>query len=158
MSLLYLDERHFQEFVYELVEVLHRELPSEPLPDYRRADAAGLNTTLAFVRDDRYYATIFTKAAYLLVSIALGHFYANGNKRLAYVTALTFLQVNGYRLHPEWHAAFRELLIRVVDSQGNGGLSFQERLGEAGAFLKEHTIHSKPERNLWNRLLRGLGR
>lgn len=42
----------------------------------------------------RYYRTFFQKAAYLFLAVNKGHFFENGNKRLALVLLVTFVYQN----------------------------------------------------------------
>lgn len=44
------------------------------------------------------YITIFDKAAALMHSLLLNHPFVDGNKRTAVVSALSFLELNGYSL------------------------------------------------------------
>ena len=43
------------------------------------------------------YPSIFMKASVLCFSIAEGQLFVDGNKRTALISALTFLDINGYR-------------------------------------------------------------
>lgn len=49
-----------------------------------------------FVRVD-LYSTIFDKAAALIHSLLMNHPFVDGNKRTAMYSAMTFLELNGYR-------------------------------------------------------------
>lgn len=72
----------------------------EEVPHYTR-ETSGMGKLLGVlekVRIDLYYPTLFDKATYLLVAINKGHFFSNGNKRLALVIALDFLILNGARV------------------------------------------------------------
>ncbi|MBY0110996.1 Fic family protein [Patescibacteria group bacterium] len=53
---------------------------------------------LTQVRSDTYYPTLLDKAVYLLVGINKGHFFSNGNKRLALVVTTFFLGMNDLQL------------------------------------------------------------
>jgi prophage maintenance system killer protein len=55
-----------------------------------------LNATLNHVQQD-WYPTKLEKAAYIFVSINKGHFFANGNKRLALIVTLFFLYENNFK-------------------------------------------------------------
>jgi death-on-curing protein len=47
------------------------------------------------------YPTVFNKAATLMHSLVLNHAFVDGNKRTATVSAIVFLEMNGYKLHVE---------------------------------------------------------
>ncbi|MEK6882228.1 MAG: type II toxin-antitoxin system death-on-curing family toxin, partial [Nanoarchaeota archaeon] len=50
------------------------------------------------VQMDEFYKDLFDKAAYLLVQINKGHFFSNGNKRLALVMLMGFININDYHI------------------------------------------------------------
>lgn len=57
-----------------------------------------------------FYATLPEKAASLLYALAKGHACPNGNKRLASVLTLEFLQRNGYFVWVESNALAEQVL------------------------------------------------
>jgi hypothetical protein len=65
------------------------------------------------VRSDTYYPTVLEKAVYLLVSINKGHFFSNGNKRLALVVMTLFLAVNDLQLRTGDKTWYREILTEL---------------------------------------------
>ena len=58
----------------------------------------GLEGVLDGVRSDHFYPDVYSKTTYLLVQINKGHFFSNGNKRLALVCALFFIFINEYEI------------------------------------------------------------
>lgn len=74
----------------------------EEVPDYT-AERLGVDKLIGIlngVREDSYYPDVIQKAAYLLLQINKGHFFSNGNKRLALVTSVGFLAINDMALDP----------------------------------------------------------
>ena len=67
-----------------------------------------LASILEFVRNDDYYPNLFSKAAYLLVTISTGHKFGNGNKRLALFTYIYFLHRNKIIIRPRRVKAYRK--------------------------------------------------
>ena len=65
---------------------------------------------LTQVQSDTYYPTLLDKAAYLLVNINKGHFFSNGNKRLALVVTTVFLVMNDLQLKAESKEWYRTIL------------------------------------------------
>jgi death on curing protein len=64
------------------------------------------------------YATIWEKAAALLQSLACNHGWVDGNKRTAWVTAFTFLTVNGHPLDPGFDQdAAEEFMVAVAEGR-----------------------------------------
>src|SRR3989338_7247081 len=72
----------------------------EEVPQYKN-ETPGMGKLLGVLekaRMDIYYPSLLDKATYLFVAINKGHFFSNGNKRLALVIALGFLALNERRL------------------------------------------------------------
>ena len=63
-------------------------------------DEGGILATLDFVRNDAYYPSIADKLSYIVFSFCSGHFFNDGNKRIALTLGAYFLHKNGYY----WHA------------------------------------------------------
>ncbi|CAN7453287.1 type II toxin-antitoxin system death-on-curing family toxin [Microbacterium sp. LjRoot45] len=66
------------------------------------------------------YADVFLKAGALFSSLAQNHAFFDGNKRFAWVTTLTFLELNGIRTDMPLEEAF-DLVLAVA--QGHAGLA-----------------------------------
>lgn len=93
-------------------------------------DEGGIRATLDFVRNDLYYSTFAEKLTYLMFRFCSGHFFNDGNKRIALTLGAYFLHKNEYH----WHACIcmrtlesiiyhvaasnidQDLLQRIVDS------------------------------------------
>lgn len=93
-------------------------------------DEGGIRATLDFVRNDLYYSTFAEKLTYLMFRFCSGHFFNDGNKRIALTLGTYFLHKNEYY----WHACIcmrtlesiiyhvaasnidQDLLQRIVDS------------------------------------------
>jgi death-on-curing family protein len=66
------------------------------------------------IQSDVFYPTLLDKAAYLLIGINKGHFFSNGNKRLALVATTVFLTLNDItfkKAEKEWYRETLELLF-----------------------------------------------
>lgn len=70
---------------------------SESTPHYadNHYGLESLNGVLERVQE-YWYEGIYGKATYLFLAINKGHFFINGNKRLALILTLEFLKENGY--------------------------------------------------------------
>lgn len=62
------------------------------------------------------YPDLFVKAAALFSSLAQNHPFFDGNKRFAWVTTLTFLELNGVVIDMTTDSAF-ELVLNVAQSR-----------------------------------------
>ncbi len=87
----------------------------EEVPVYREnpEGIAKLLGVLERARMDTYYPTLLDKATHLLLSINKGHFFSNGNKRLALVVTTTFLTINGSRLKENLKESYKDLLASL---------------------------------------------
>ena len=105
----YLAAEHLDPIFAFVAERYGRE---EEVPIYRdnRGGVAQLLGVLERARMDLYYPTLLDKATHLLLSINKGHFFSNGNKRLALVVTTTFLTINEKHLEENSKESYRELL------------------------------------------------
>lgn len=63
-------------------------------------DEGGILATLDFIQNDNYYPTFTDKLSYLVFRFCSGHFFYDGNKRIALTLGAYFLHKNN---HP-WEA------------------------------------------------------
>lgn len=87
----------------------------EEVPAYRenKEGIAKLLGVLERARMDTYYPDLLDKATHLLLSINEGHFFSNGNKRLALVTTTAFLAINAKTLKTSSKDTYRALLASL---------------------------------------------
>jgi death on curing protein len=71
---------------------------------------SALHAPQAGFGDTDFYPTLLDKAAVLCVRIARNHPLPDGNKRLAWVTMVVFLDLNGVQLHRADDDAVRTML------------------------------------------------
>lgn len=79
-------------------------------------DKGGIESILNFVQDDLYYPTFEDKLTYLVFRFCRGHFFNDGNKRIALTIGLAFLLYNGYMLIAQTFMAEMEAIILYVAS------------------------------------------
>lgn len=65
-------------------------------------DEGGFRAVLDFIEHDEYYPTYIDKLAYLVFRLCSGHFFADGNKRIALTMGVYFLHINNYH----WEACY----------------------------------------------------
>lgn len=115
------------------IEIIHDEQIAEHggLPGLR--DENGLETALARPIHKHAYGEddIFVLAAAYLYGLARNHPFSDGNKRIAYLAAFTFLLINGYLIE-----ATQAAVISLVLSLAAG------EIDEDGAtrFLRDHCV------------------
>ena len=63
------------------------------------------------IKMKHYYPSFFDKATYLLIGLNKGHFYPNGNKRLALVTVVLFIQDNEFKIHTYYKKKYKKYLM-----------------------------------------------
>lgn len=59
-------------------------------------DKGGILSTLDFVQNDDYYPTFSEKLSFLVFKFCSGHYFNDGNKRIALTLGAYFLHKNGY--------------------------------------------------------------
>lgn len=84
----------------EDLEIIHLQIIDASGGSEGTRDTGRLESTIAAMRQEIFgqelYATIFEKAAVLLRGIIADHPFVDGNKRTGMMTALIFLNLNGY--------------------------------------------------------------
>jgi death-on-curing family protein len=87
----------------------------EKIPDYKGEKEAlkKLKGVLLGAQQDAYYPTLLEKAAHLIIQINKGHFFSNGNKRVALVTTLIFVFINDYAVRPLDKNTYRNILTNL---------------------------------------------
>jgi death on curing protein len=93
---------------------LVRALGAGPVRDIGLLDSAAARPSSSAFGADAY-PTLALKAAALLHSVARNHALVDGNKRLAWLATVVFLDVNGSRPQLSEDAAF-DLVIEVAES------------------------------------------
>lgn len=72
-------------------------------------DEGGILATLDFIKNDLYYPTFADKLTCLVFRFCSGHYFNDGNKRIALTLGAYFLHKNGYN----WHAV---IFMRQLES------------------------------------------
>ena len=114
----------------ELVKVMHKESISAFGGRYGIKDANVLLSTLSRPQQLRHYrpdSTIYDMAASLAYGFARNHCFTDGNKRIALISALTFMELNGVVCVPK-------LQEEVVMMEGTASGNVSEK--ELAAFFE----------------------
>ncbi len=77
-----------------------------------------------------FYPDVFLKAAVSLEALATYHVFTDGNKRAAFVIALTFLRANGYAIKIKQDEVVRFVMAVAVSKKS---------LGEIAKWLKKYS-------------------
>lgn len=110
--------------VEDLLDLVRR-LGAGPVRDVGLLDSASARPRSTVLGEDAY-PTLALKAAALLASIAGNHALVDGNKRLAWLATVVFLDLNGARPDLDDEAAFT--LVMDVAAGESGVALIAERL------------------------------
>jgi len=91
---------------------------------------SALFSPLATFGGEDLYLDIFTKTAVLLYKITNNHPFVDGNKRVGFVSAITILELNGYRF-----AAGQEEIVQFMLKVAQGKIN----IIEIEQWLREYT-------------------
>ncbi len=97
-------------------------------------DEGGIRATLEFVQNDEYYPTFADKLTYIVFRFCSGHYFFDGNKRIALTLGAYFLHKNTYNWQAltfmrqleaiVYHVATshidQDLLLRIIQCFMNG--------------------------------------
>ena len=99
MSTQYIDHTGIQDICHRTAVAFFN--TDEPIGSYVGCNKALLDSALQLPKatygGQELYKTLEEKAAALYYSLTKNHAFENGNKRIAIVTMITFLGINGYR-------------------------------------------------------------
>lgn len=125
----------------EALEVYHKMIDASEGGFEGIRDEGGISSTLEFIQNDEYYPTFTHKLTYLVYRFCSGHFFNDGNKRIALTLGTYFLHKNGY----PWEACIfmrqfeaivyhiaashidQDLLLRIITAFMNG-VDYDEEL------------------------------
>lgn len=94
----------------------------------------GLLESAVFRPQTGYYSSVAEEAAALMESLANNHPFLDGNKRVAFAAAHTFLLVNGFDLAVDSISAF-EFMMRSI----SGG---EFRFAQIVQWINEHIVEA----------------
>lgn len=80
------------------------------------------------------YPSIWLKAAFIIQKLTKKHVFVDGNKRTALLSGLTFLKINGYKLHFSQQEG-EDLILSVTTSADN-----EEVMITLAEWLKAHQV------------------
>ncbi|MBP9816691.1 MAG: Fic family protein [Candidatus Pacebacteria bacterium] len=112
------------ELIFALISERYSKI--EEVPHY--STEAGFKkfcSVLLQAEEDSYYPSVLDKAMYLLIGINKGHFFSNGNKRLALVITTVFLGINDLWLKAETKERYRGILENLFPEYAQWG-DFEE--------------------------------
>jgi len=90
----------------------------EKVPDYAEDKTAvdNLGGVLERIKMDDFYPDFYDKVTYLIIQINKGHFFQNGNKRLALVSVLSFIFLNGYDVSSQDKEIYRKKIQELFSN------------------------------------------
>ncbi len=94
----------------------------------------GLLESAVFRPQVGYYADITEEASALMESLANNHPFLDGNKRVAFAGAHTFLLMNGYDLDLEPTEAYEFMMNSIANREF--------RFAQILAWLRSHIVHT----------------
>jgi death on curing protein len=94
--------------IAEVLEIHHRQI--EDYGGTHGLRDKGLLESAVFRPQTGYYNSLAEEAAALMESLAINHPFVDGNKRIAFAAAHTFLLVNGYDLEVDPLAAYEFIM------------------------------------------------
>jgi death-on-curing protein len=100
---------------FEQVLAFHEAVTGDTAIRDAGAIQAAVGRPQATMFGDDAYPTLWEKAAALMQSLACNHGFVDGNKRTAWIAAMTLLEVNGHPLDPTFdQLAAEEFVVAVA--------------------------------------------
>ncbi|MCF0193470.1 MAG: Fic family protein [Prevotella sp.] len=93
----------------EAVDIYHKMIEASDGGYEGIRDDGGIRSTLDFIMDDMYYPSFCDKLSHLVFQFCRGHYFNDGNKRIALTLGAYFLHKNDYH----WQAC---IFMRQMES------------------------------------------
>lgn len=103
---------------------------AEGVRDFNLLKSAAVRPLVTVMGQDAY-PDLFLKAAALLESLSKNHPFLDGNKRAAFISAVVFLEVNGYQLNADQEEA-ADFVLQIAASS-------KKETEVIAAWLKKHS-------------------
>lgn len=94
--MVYLEIDDFFEIIFDDIRSIVYDDTQKPSYETEVAGIKKLNSVLELIKNKNYYPTYFKKIAYLFVTLSTGHYFSNGNKRLALFSYIYITNRNGF--------------------------------------------------------------
>lgn len=115
-------------------------------------DEGGIHATLDFVQNDMYYPTFAEKLSYLVFKFCSGHYFNDGNKRIALTLGAYFLHKNN---HP-WEACiFMRQLEAIVYHVASSNIDLDLLLRIMTAFMAGKDYNEELKIDIANAMSKG---
>lgn len=88
--------KDYTEFIFDDIRKLVYDDIQKPIYENDKRGMAQLKSLLERIQA-QYYPDYYTKATYLFVALSTGHYFENGNKRIALFSYIYFHQINNFR-------------------------------------------------------------
>ncbi|MCK5510663.1 Fic family protein [Candidatus Parcubacteria bacterium] len=88
--------KDYYDYIFDDIRGLVYDDKQKPFYEKDTEGIEKLKSTLDLVKNDTYYPTFFDKAAYIFISLSAGHYFINGNKRLALFSYFYFTTIDDY--------------------------------------------------------------
>ena len=95
--MLYLTLEDYFNIIFSDIRELAYDDVEKPMYENDSYGINKLESILTFIKNDDYYSTFYQKATYLFLNLSRGHYFSNGNKRIAIYSFLYFVYLNKYR-------------------------------------------------------------
>lgn len=93
--MIYLSLSDYFDFIFPNIrEIIYDDDSKKPSYEDCSYGLFQLDCVLDLIKNDNYYPSFLKKAAYLFVAISTGHYFSNGNKRLALFSLAYFFAIN----------------------------------------------------------------
>lgn len=95
--MIYPKIKSYYDFIFRNIRDLVYDDIKKPIYEEDEKGIKQLEGLLMRIQDDIYYRGFYKKAAYLFVALTTGHYFENGNKRIAIFSYIYFSQINKFK-------------------------------------------------------------
>jgi len=96
-NVVYLSLSDYFKYIFPSIrKITYDDDRKKPIYEDQESGIKTIDGIISFIQNDNYYPTFINKASYLFTAISTGHYFPNGNKRLALFSFAYFAHQNGY--------------------------------------------------------------
>lgn len=137
----------------EVLDIYHKMIDASEGGFEGVRDEGGICAALDFIQRDEYYPTFADKLTYLVFRFCSGHFFNDGNKRIALTLGAYFLHKNGYH----WNACiFMRQFEAIVYHIAASNIDQDLLLRITTAFMKGKDYDESLKIDIANAMSKGL--
>ncbi len=115
-------------FIFDDIRALDYDDSTKPLYEQDTHGINQLTSLLERIQNNCYYSDYYKKAAYFFIALSTGHYFRNGNKRIALFSYLYFHSLNRFRFRKHYKNEYKVWLRQHFPSYKFNSVQFYRKI------------------------------